>query len=53
MAQAVVVLMQKASRSELGPKPVPLTVPGEIIDEEEVRLSNSVFSSASYVENYR
>eukprot|EP00268_Persea_americana_P013616 TRINITY_DN1602_c0_g2_i2.p1 TRINITY_DN1602_c0_g2~~TRINITY_DN1602_c0_g2_i2.p1 ORF type:complete len:360 (-),score=99.66 TRINITY_DN1602_c0_g2_i2:1086-2165(-) len=36
LAQAVAVEMQKSYRNELGPKPVPLTVPGETIDEEEM-----------------
>ncbi len=40
MAQAVAVEMQKAYKSELGPQPVPLTVPaGEhAMDEEDVSL---------------
>ncbi|KAL2526720.1 Uncharacterized protein Adt_11774 [Abeliophyllum distichum] len=35
LAVAVADEMQKLYRDELGPKPVPLTVPGEVIDEEE------------------
>ncbi|KAL2549842.1 Uncharacterized protein Fot_11372 [Forsythia ovata] len=35
LALAVADEMQKIYRDELGPEPVPLTVPGEVIDEEE------------------
>lgn len=40
LAQAVAEEMQKVYQSELGPQPVPLTVPGEqqVIDEEDVSL---------------
>lgn len=36
MAHAVAEEMQKVYRNELGPEPVPLTVPGETVDEEEM-----------------
>ncbi|XP_050385877.1 ribosome biogenesis protein NOP53 [Argentina anserina] len=36
LAHAVADEMQKVYRNELGPEPVPLTVPGETIDEEEM-----------------
>ena len=36
LAQAVAQEMQKVYRNELGPAPVPLTVPGEVICEEDV-----------------
>nr|GMD43877.1 ribosome biogenesis protein NOP53 [Ipomoea batatas] len=36
LASAVADEMQKVYRDELGPEPVPLTVPGEIVDEENV-----------------
>lgn len=36
LARAVADEMQKVYRKELGPQPVPLTVPGEAIDEEDV-----------------
>ena len=36
LAHAVAEEMQKVYQNELGPKPVPLTVPGEVIDEEDV-----------------
>ncbi|KAJ6853949.1 uncharacterized protein M6B38_100285 [Iris pallida] len=35
LAQAVADEMQKVLRKELGPEPVPLTVTGEIVDEED------------------
>ncbi|XP_022860260.1 ribosome biogenesis protein NOP53-like isoform X2 [Olea europaea var. sylvestris] len=35
LAIAVADEMQKIYRDELGPEPIPLTVPGEVIDEEE------------------
>ncbi|XVE99845.1 hypothetical protein REPUB_Repub03eG0236600 [Reevesia pubescens] len=35
LAQAVAEEMQKAYKIELGPQPVPLTVMGEVIDEDE------------------
>lgn len=44
LAHAVAEEMQKVYRNELGPEPVPLTVPGETVDEEEV----SVFYSFTY-----
>uniref|UniRef100_A0A2N9GE47 Ribosome biogenesis protein NOP53 n=1 Tax=Fagus sylvatica TaxID=28930 RepID=A0A2N9GE47_FAGSY len=36
LAHAVAEEMQKVYQNELGPKPVPLTVPGEVIDEEDM-----------------
>lgn len=36
MAQAVADEMQKIYRKELAPQPVPLIVPGQVIDEEDV-----------------
>ncbi|KAL7214693.1 hypothetical protein ACSBR1_026972 [Camellia fascicularis] len=36
LARAVADEMQKIYRHELGPEPVPLTVPGEVVDEEEM-----------------
>uniref|UniRef100_A0A5B6YUX6 Ribosome biogenesis protein NOP53 n=1 Tax=Davidia involucrata TaxID=16924 RepID=A0A5B6YUX6_DAVIN len=36
LALAVADEMQKIYRNELGPQPVPLTVPGEVIDEEDM-----------------
>lgn len=36
LASAVAVEMQKMYQNELGPKPVPVTVPGEVISEEEM-----------------
>ncbi|KAK6929542.1 Ribosome biogenesis protein Nop53/GLTSCR2 [Dillenia turbinata] len=36
LAHAVAEEMQKVYKDELGPEPVPLTVPGEVIDEEEM-----------------
>ncbi|XP_059666819.1 ribosome biogenesis protein NOP53-like [Cornus florida] len=36
LACAVADEMQKIYRNELGPQPVPLTVPGEVIDEEDM-----------------
>ncbi|KAG6600893.1 ribosome biogenesis protein NOP53-like [Cucurbita moschata] len=36
LAQAVAEEMQKVYRNELGPAPVPLTVPGEAISEEDM-----------------
>uniref|UniRef100_A0A2N9J7D1 Ribosome biogenesis protein NOP53 n=1 Tax=Fagus sylvatica TaxID=28930 RepID=A0A2N9J7D1_FAGSY len=36
LAHAVAEEMQKVYQNELGPKPVPLTVPGEAIDEEDM-----------------
>lgn len=44
LAHAVADEMQKVYRNELGPEPVPLTVPGEAIDEEEV----SVFCASTH-----
>ena len=40
MAKAVAEEMQKVYQNELGPQPVPLTVPAEqkVIDEEDVSL---------------
>jgi len=36
LALAVAEEMQKVYRKELAPQPVPLVVPGEVIDEEDV-----------------
>ncbi|CAK7325954.1 unnamed protein product [Dovyalis caffra] len=36
LAQAVATEMQKVYQNELGPQPVPLTVPGQVIDEEDM-----------------
>lgn len=46
LARAVAEEMQKIYQNELGPKPVPLTVPGEAINEEDVSpfFSSSLFS---------
>ncbi|KAF9603521.1 hypothetical protein IFM89_036794, partial [Coptis chinensis] len=38
LASAVAEEMQKVYKSELGPLPVPLTVPGEVVDEESMYL---------------
>lgn len=38
LARAVAEEMQKVYRNELGPEPVPLTVPGEVISEEDVSI---------------
>jgi len=38
LASAVAEVMQKIYKNELGPEPVPLTVPGEAIAEEDVSL---------------
>lgn len=46
LAHAVADEMQKIYQNELGPEPVPLTVTGEVIDEEDVRL----FISSSHLE---
>ncbi len=43
LAHAVAEEMQKVYQNELGPKPVPLTVPGEAIDEEDVSLFFSLY----------
>lgn len=44
LAQAVAEEMKKQYQNELGPQPVPLTVTGEVIDEEDVSFccSNSL-----------
>lgn len=36
LAQAVAEEMQKIYQKELGPEPVPVTVPGKAIDDEDV-----------------
>ncbi|KAL3521284.1 hypothetical protein ACH5RR_019433 [Cinchona calisaya] len=36
LARAVADEMQKVYRNELGPEPIPLTVPGEVINEEDM-----------------
>ena len=38
LAHAVADEMQKIYRHELGPQPVPLIVPGEVVDEEDVSI---------------
>lgn len=38
LAHAVADEMQKIYQNELGPQPVPLTVTGEAVDEEDVSL---------------
>ena len=43
LAHAVAEEMQKVYQNELGPQPVPLTVPGKVIDEEEVSLFFSLY----------
>lgn len=35
--------MQKIYKNELGPEPVPLTVPGEAIPEEDVSLISFIY----------
>jgi nucleolar protein 53 len=42
LAQAVATEMQKVYQNELGPQPVPLTVPGQVIDEEDVSILCSI-----------
>lgn len=39
LACAVADEMQKIYRNELGPEPIPLVVPGEVVNEEDVSLS--------------
>lgn len=36
LAQAVAEEMQKVYQTELGPEPVPITVPGKVIDDADV-----------------
>lgn len=43
MARAVADEMQKIYKDELGPEPVPLTVEGNAIGEEEVILFTAAF----------
>ncbi len=43
LAHAVAEEMQKVYQNELGPKPVPLTVPGEAINDEDVSIFFSIF----------
>lgn len=38
LAEAVAQEMQKVYKTELGPEPVPLTIDGEAIDEDEVSV---------------
>lgn len=38
LARAVADEMQKIYQNELGPQPVPLTVPGEAVNEEDVSI---------------
>lgn len=45
LAVAVAEEMHKVYKKELAPAPVPLTVPGEAITEEDVRNFNSFKSS--------
>lgn len=42
LAEAVAEEMQKAYKIELGPQPVPLTVVGEVIDEDNVSFYCSI-----------
>lgn len=42
LAHAVAEEMQKVYQNELGPKPVPLTVPGEAINDEDVSIFFSI-----------
>lgn len=45
LACAVAQEMQKIYKDELGPEPVPLTVPGEAIAEEDVSLCSCTYNS--------
>lgn len=45
LAHAIAEEMQEVYRNELGPESVPLNVPGETVDEEEV----SIFCSFSII----
>jgi hypothetical protein len=47
LAHAVAEEMQKVYQNELGPQPVPLTVPGDVINEEDV---SSLFSPFVYLQ---
>lgn len=38
LAEAVAQEMQKVYKTELGPEPVPLTIDGDAIEEDEVSL---------------
>lgn len=38
LAEAVAQEMQKVYKTELGPEPVPLTIDGDAIDEDEVKF---------------
>ena len=42
LARAVADEMQKIYQNELGPQPVPFTVPGEAIDEDDVSIFGDV-----------
>lgn len=52
LAQAVAEEMQKAYKIELGPRPVPLTVMGEVVDEDDVSvyLLHSCTNYSSYLQ---
>lgn len=47
LAHAVAEEMQKVYEKELGPEPVPLTVPGEVINEEDVNFFSSIYLSST------
>ena len=50
LAQAVAQEMQKVYRKELAPAPVPLTVPGEVISEEDVsKLTHKLWILQGYL----
>nr|GMD40705.1 ribosome biogenesis protein NOP53 [Ipomoea batatas] len=51
LASAVADEMQKVYRDELGPEPVPLTVPGEIVDEENMYFLDADDGSGDDDEN--
>ena len=42
LAQAVAEEMKKVYKKELDPEPIPLTVPGEPVTEEEVSFHHSI-----------
>lgn len=47
LAQAVADEKRKEYMKELGPKPVPLTVPGEAITEEDVSFTSDTYTAPS------
>ncbi|XP_057989857.1 ribosome biogenesis protein NOP53 [Hevea brasiliensis] len=53
LAQAVAEEMQKVYKSELGPEPVPLNVPGEqkVIDEEDMYFLEADDDEEDLIEN--